>query len=357
MIQVYYAPAGHGPCGTTVGRMRLFSRPERSPATGPRATDDDVYYAYRLILKRDPDKGGLEYYRSVVAGGISLDQLVKAFTNSDEYRDRVAQGTRPVAVDLGGYQVCVQSRDTDFAQAILATRDYEPHVRQAVRDHVGPDDIVVDIGANVGCIAFEAAMLAGEGGLVVAVEPNPQNLQLLLAGVVLNGFGNVRVLPCAASDAYGVLALAGGLSNTHVTGAGEAAMGADHAQAVVLDDLLAWLPRLDFVKLDVEGHEPQALDGMRALLGRHRPTLLVEFNPRTLADLHGHDPAALADRLFALHPRLRAISHFGDDQWFEQTADLMAYWERRNREVVAEGLLPDRLLHFDLIAPRTRTSS
>ena len=80
---------------------------------------------------------------------------------------------------MGGYQVCVQRRDLEFARNIIATHDYEPHVRRAVRKRIGAGDVVVDVGANVGCIALLAATLVGDEGMVVAVEPNPDNLQML----------------------------------------------------------------------------------------------------------------------------------------------------------------------------------
>ncbi len=334
--------------------MPFFRRaaPPRPP-WDDRPTEDDIFFAYRLILKRDPNPDGFEHYKRLIKGGVSLDRLIRAFENSEEHQARLEDEWSPTPVDLGGYQVCIQKRDTDFGQAILALRDYEPHVRALVAEYAREGDVFVDIGANVGCIAFQAATIVKDRGLVIAVEPGPENLRMLYAGLALNGFSNVRVLPCAASNRSALLSLTGGLSNTNVVPAIQPGEGGRlYAQAVVLDDWLSWLPRLDFVKIDIEGHEPEAIEGFRTLVARHRPALLVEFNPRCLQDLGGHDPRAVADDLFALYPRFRAVSAFGDDRWFDRAADLLAYWEQRNREVVAEGRLPDRLLHFDLIAPR-----
>ena len=61
--------------------------------------------------------------------------------------------------------------------------------------------MAVDVGANVGVLTFLAASIVGNTGRVIAVEPNPDNLQLLYRGIVLNGFNNVKVLPHAASHA------------------------------------------------------------------------------------------------------------------------------------------------------------
>ena len=335
--------------------MALLDRFRRYPgAWDDRPTEADVHYAYRLILKREPDPVGLAHYKKLIAEGLTLDRLIRSFVNSDEHRLRLEDELRPTPVDLGGYQVCVQKRDTDFGQGILASREYEPHVRRAVAEHLRAGDICVDVGANVGCIAFQAATIVGAEGLVVAIEPNPDNLGLLYAGIVLNGFTNVRVLPCAASNRHEVFSLIGGVSNTHVIGALEATLGGQYAQAVVLDEALAWLPRVDFVKMDIEGHEPQAVDGFAQTIDRHRPALLVEFNPRCLLDLQRQDPLAFLARLFAWYPRLQVVTAFGDDVTFDRPAALWTFWQRRNREITEAGVLPDRLLHFDLVAPRQR---
>src|SRR5262249_52974008 len=115
-----------------------------------------------------------------------------------------------------------------------------------------------------------------------------------------------------------------------------------------LDDMLSSLPRLDFVKMDIEGHEPAALRGMRKLIDRFRPTLLVEFNPRCLAE-QSEDSIQFLRQLFAGYSRARVISQFGDDMTFERAEDVVQFWRRRDEELTAEGKLPKGLLHFDLV--------
>ncbi len=320
--------------------------------TGDRTTVEDVHFAYRLLLRREPDSAGLARYHQLVADGLSLHGLIRSFINSDEFRFTRDDESRATPVDLGGYQVCIQKLDTDFGQAILHTKQYEEHVRAAVREHLKAGDVAVDVGANVGAVAFLAASIVGPTGQVHAVEPNPDNLQMLYRGIVLNGFTNVNVLPYAASTTKTVLSLVGGTSNTHLTGADTSDSGGNLVQSIVLDEVLGDLPRLDLLKMDIEGHEPQAMQGFARTIARHHPALVVEFNPRCLVDLQKQDPLAFLNQIFALYPRVRAISAFHDDESFDSAAALMTYWDRRQREVAAEKLLPPGALHFDLVAPR-----
>jgi len=322
---------------------------DRPPDAGAAlATDADLCHAYRLFLGRDPDEAGLAHYRRRLSEGLTLSALAEAFRGSDEHRqcrerDRL---THETTVDLGGYQVVVDRRDPDFGADIAHWRVYEEPVRQVVRDRLASGDVCLDIGANVGVITLLAATLVGPEGRVIAVEPNPDNVQLLYQGMLVNGCANVEVLPLAASDHRAVFTMAG-RSNTEISAPAAPGRPGRLTQSVVLDDALPDVPRLDLVKLDIEGHEPAALRGLERLVARHHPTLLVEFNPRCLEG-HGEDPRALLAWLLARYANLRAVSHFGDDATFTDPDALLAFWRRRDAALAAEGRIPAGLLHLDL---------
>jgi len=338
----------------------------RRPAPAfARASLGDIASAYRLILRRAPDPDGLRYYERWVRRGLTLEGLVGSLMNSEEFRQRIVP-TLPdevkavlrqqaltedvVSVDLGGYVVCVRASDQEFGRAIVATRDYEPHVRRFMRDRLRAGQVVVDVGANVGCLCFQAARLVGERGRVVAIEPNPDNVQLLFAGIVMNGWANVEVWPCAAWDAPGVMSLKGGASNTYVVRAAPVREGRAYTQLIRLDEALARADRVDLIKIDIEGHEPRAIRGARNVIEQHRPTLLTEFNPRTLREVGGIPPEAYAKQLLSQYTRLRVITAFGDDAEFRSAESLMRYWEERDRELARDSALPAGMLQFDVVA-------
>ena len=323
-------------------------------ASGDRVTEADIHYAYRLILRRPPDPAGLQHFRERVRAGLPLPEMVNDFLRSDEFHDRLeAERLGELRrVDLGGYELLVPAGDPDFGAIIDCYRQYEEPVRQAVRDQLRPGDVCLDVGANIGVMTFLASSIVGADGVVVAVEANPENVQVLYRTIHMTGASNVMVLPVAASDRRHVFSLKG-RSNTHLVAARAADSGGGHfVQSVQLDDLLAWLPRLDLVKMDIEGHEPPALRGLSRLLVKHRPGLVVEFNPECLA-VQQQDPRECLTLMFAVHPRVRALSPFGDDRMFTRADDLMAFWRARSAQLAADGRLGPGALHFDLVAARS----
>ena len=318
-----------------------------SAAHKRRITDEDIAFCYTFFLKREPDEVGLAHYRERMAAGATLEELIRGFAASDEFLMKIgSQPQNDVAeVDLGGYLVAVHRLDPDFGNHIFQHREYEEHVRKALRENVHEGDTFVDIGTNVGVMSLLAGKIVGPNGRVIAIEPEPANLQMLYRGIVINKLSNVEVWPFAASNGRNIFSL-GGLSNGHIE---DATAGGKLAQSVVLDDLLGDLPRLDCVKIDIEGHEPAATEGFWKNLTKHRPALIVEWNPRTLKRA-GEDIKAYGAKLLEIHPTLRVTSAFGDDHVIKTADELVQFWERRDHEIAAEGKLPAGALHFDLIA-------
>lgn len=149
---------------------------------------------------------------------------------------------------------------------------------------LGRGGVFVDIGANIGVYALRAASLVGAEGRVIAVEPGAEALEALNRNLALNPQLSVTVVPKALSDHEGEATL-------HHVGAGydpqayslvpdASAVGGETVPLTTLDIVCrdAGLTRVDVVKIDAEGVEPQVLAGGRETLERMRPIVISEMN-------------------------------------------------------------------------------
>jgi FkbM family methyltransferase len=176
---------------------------------------------------------------------------------------------------------------------------------------VAPGATVIDVGANIGFNAIHAARLAGARGRVLAVEPTPDNLEVLRCNLETARVANVVVAPVAAGRAAG-------MRNLFVRGPRSAvnSLYAESCYATVtevlqvpvvpLDELVDGIA--DVVKIDVEGAELDVLEGMPRLLHARPRALIVEWHP-TLQSMAGFGPEELPRWLLARGWRLRAVSH------------------------------------------------
>ena len=144
---------------------------------------------------------------------------------------------------------------------------------------VQPGDWVIDVGANVGHYAVRLSQLVGPSGRVLAFEPVPETFELLASDIAACGTRNVSLFNVAVSAGMRVAGItlprfATGLTNYYMAELTDRG-GAFDVLTVPLDALMP-PERVSLVKLDVEGHEMQALLGMQGLLRRDHPRLIVE---------------------------------------------------------------------------------
>lgn len=182
-----------------------------------------------------------------------------------------------------------------LAAGLAAGCQFDQTLVELMLTLVRPGEVVVDVGAHLGQITLPAA---AAGCKVLAVEASPSNAALLRASAARNAFTDLHVVQAAASDRPGTAELVDDGPFGRVAGAATAERAVT-VPAVTLDEVLdemGWRS-VSFVKLDVEGSEIRAIEGMRKLLsGGDAPPLLVESNGHTLR-LLGATPNDLLAKL------------------------------------------------------------
>ncbi len=151
--------------------------------------------------------------------------------------------------------------------------------------HVGPGDVVVDVGAGIGDEVAWLSGVVGPSGAVVAIEAHPATFACLQAFCILNGLANVELHQAAVVAERGRVAISD--DESHVSNSINLGRGTIEVDAVPLDDLLpaSRFPRIAFLKMNIEGAERFALPGMRDCLRRSDAVTIASHDFR--ADL-GH---------------------------------------------------------------------
>jgi FkbM family methyltransferase len=172
--------------------------------------------------------------------------------------------------------------------------------------------IAFDVGANIGTHAVALARQTGPAGSVFAFEPQRVVHGMLATNATLNGLGWIHPIHAAVGAAPGEL-LMPDYVYTNEANYGAIALGETERGwpvRVVTLDAWCWLPRVDGVKIDVEGMEAQVLDGARELIARFRPVLFVE-NDRTSTSV------GVLERLLAAGYRVywHVVRLFREDNW------------------------------------------
>jgi FkbM family methyltransferase len=204
---------------------------------------------------------------------------------------------------VSGVEMAVDVTDGSARLLHFYGEPYEPQLARALCDRLGPGDVFLDIGANIGYFSTLAGRIVGADGRVVAFEPHPEARSVLQQAIAANRLaGIVEVVPAAVADRGGHVRLfLAGDSVLSTTDPSRAPAREHYAfteslevPRISLDEWLAGhqdlLPRIRAIKIDVEGTEADVLRGMGATLrGCPGATILCETNAGSEADLFLRD--------------------------------------------------------------------
>lgn len=184
----------------------------------------------------------------------------------------------------------VSYRGTEYEFALLDECSVSDHLRQTkefyeldflegLSSMLEPSTLVLDVGAHIG---NHTVYFAGVLGFQVqAYEPNPEAFELLERNIHRNGLDDkVTCVPVALSSEDGQVSMtraveddAGTMAVAEQTESGNAI----RVRTQRLDDLELPDPSAVFIKLDVEGHEPEVIRGGKLFLEKHAPDISVEI--------------------------------------------------------------------------------
>jgi FkbM family methyltransferase len=194
----------------------------------------------------------------------------------------------------------------DFSIYLLGA--FERSTVSAYSQNIRGGHVVLDVGANIGAHTLRFARLVGPQGLVVAFEPTHYAYTKLERNVSLNPelAPRVRLEQIMLADArqseltphlYSQWPLRSDVPAQHASHRGVLA-DTTGAHVETLDDYVQRrnLARVDFLKIDVDGHECRVLRGAARLLTTRQPIILIELAPQVLNEA-GESLAGLVEIL------------------------------------------------------------
>lgn len=189
-------------------------------------------------------------------------------------------------VDRRGIEWLYDTERGACAMGLELGREHEPGVMRLLAGRLKADDVLIDVGANVGYFAVTLAKTI-PGLRVHAFEPVNATFTLLSRNIVRNRLSDrVAAHRVALGERAGEACVTNDMEtgNHIVSGESRAQHGIETVRQDTLDALLERIdcPRVDFIKCDIEGAEMQFLRGAERTLRRDRPQLVMEIERRWL---------------------------------------------------------------------------
>ena len=184
---------------------------------------------------------------------------------------------------------------------------WEGKTTRLVRKIVGEGMNVLDVGANFGYFTTILADRVGPTGKVWAFEPTEHYGHRIAWHLEANRLTErAKLLPFGLSDHDAEVEISIGESSATLHPVpGEGTTGTEPIRLRRLDAVAeeCGIDGADFVKVDIDGHEPQFLEGATEFLNRHQPVMVIEFSQTNLK-VAGRDAHGLRAQLEELGYRL-----------------------------------------------------
>ena len=220
----------------------------------------------------------------------------------------------------GDLRLAVDLRD-EMGSRIFWFDAYSRTELPLLRRLLSPNDVFIDVGANIGEFALLAAKLVGRTGKVIAIEPVPSIRAKLERHIEWNDLGTViTVIPEAIGEQEGSVPIFGPPADSlerheglpTVFASAERPSKIAEAHQTTLDLLVGRLEldKISGIKLDIEGAELPALRGGLEALKRFRPWLICEIGANTCAAA-GYAPRDVVELMLGLGYRVSDIRESG----------------------------------------------
>jgi FkbM family methyltransferase len=272
---------------------------------GRSITPADAFFVYRLFLGRNPDP------HHELPGLLVNDETYREFMSRVQNCEEFARvggffpPNRLFMAELPHFRFWFNTNDREMGVS-MALGSYEPSTVALAKEIVRPGMHCLDVGAQTGFFTCLMSSLVGPVGKVWAFEPMPASFHLVEKNVRENHYETiVELYPRAASNAPATIE--GTLvSNMYVVG--HLDMGEPVTiEAVRIDDIVT--AHVDVIKIDVEGHEPAAIEGMRGLIERDRPIIVSEVNEYWLRNGSGSSARQYLQLLTSLGYDVYDVEH------------------------------------------------
>lgn len=225
---------------------------------------------------RTDDDAAINFARAVVA-------KYEADPNDPQRFFKLLKGNK-FLIDLKNTDPAMK----DITMDLLLHGEYEPHTTKLVESLVKPGDVCVDVGASIGYFTLLFAKLSGPTGQVFAFEPTQNQYPYLVENIKQSGYAS-------HVQAFNLGAWSAGAEIKGKVNVGQT----EKINVVALDSLLTnpIQRKVDFIKIDVDGAEPEVLRGLeRTIQANPQLKMVIEYYPKYIKNL-GLDPQAMLDFL------------------------------------------------------------
>ena len=171
--------------------------------------------------------------------------------------------------------------DKYLDKCIIQSGIFEENSTQITKQLVKKGDVVLDVGANIGYYSILFSKLVGHTGKVFCFEPTEHYSDVLKMNLEANNIQNAEIFKIGLSNKNQELEIQIGNSSATLHSPGNQALKSQELIKLTSFDAFIKqynIQKIDFIKIDIDGHEPFFFEGAWKTLEEYTPIILLEVN-------------------------------------------------------------------------------
>lgn len=184
-------------------------------------------------------------------------------------------------ITTNGFRMKILENDSEISQELKIFKTHEPLGTEIIKQNVKKGSVCFDIGCNLGYYALLESEIVGKNGQVISFEPSPTNFKCFKENLELNQISNVLAYEVAIGDMNSsVKFLVSTYSNWSRVLEVNSSRTEGHIITVPLFKLDTFVSEnkirsVDFIRMDMEGYEYNAIEGMKDILKQFKPDIFM----------------------------------------------------------------------------------
>jgi FkbM family methyltransferase len=245
------------------------------------------------------------------------------------------------------YNIFYDSNDSYFnSNEAKAARIAELHnFSQILHKYCFSHGSMIDIGANIGLVTLLMSQFANS---ILSIEPNKDAFDILKHNCHVNQINSILKNCAVGKGNNKVRFLSTSVSTTasHVVTKNHISTDFNYEIPIKkLDDIVKEekIKDINFIKIDVEGHEWPVLRGAKKTIRKFNPWILLEFNSYCLIAFSRVNPRDFLDYLLDNFQQVGQVNPEGEVYWINNKSDALAFL---HDNLVKHTCIDDLLLRF-----------
>lgn len=178
------------------------------------------------------------------------------------------------------FKINIDPKNGTVDNEIFLQGVYEPSILKIIKNNINTGDVILDVGANIGQHSIFMSFVTGNTGKIISFEPVSSIYAQFKNSIEINNIKNITLHNLACGDMekeMNINTISSNMGGSSLVFSGDDRK-IEKIKVITADSIVKNENKINFIKIDVEGYEYEALLGLKDTIEKHHPKIMLEYS-------------------------------------------------------------------------------